>query len=99
MKQLKPLDWKIFLAYYYQYNNIADFQTDLNSAGNLCEENIPIAKYIVVIPVDIEGKLPECYLDNGAMIIFNQSNSAGWNVGKIQYCALDSRKRRLARQI
>lgn len=32
------------------------------------------------IPIDIEGNLPECYLDNGAMIIFTQSNDDGWNV-------------------
>lgn len=64
----------------YHFNYIVDFQTDLISAKNLYEENIPIAKYIVEIPVDIEGKLPESYLDNGAMIIFSQSNNDGWNV-------------------
>lgn len=66
----------------YHFNNIIDFQTDLINAENLYEENIPITKYIVEIPVDIEGKLPECYLDNGAMIIFTQSNNDGWNAAE-----------------
>lgn len=64
----------------YHFNDIADIRTDLISAGNLYEGNIPIAKYIMEIPIDIEGNLPECYLDNGAMIIFTQSNDDGWNV-------------------
>lgn len=66
----------------YHFNNFVDFQTDLISVENLYEENIPVAKYIVEIPVDIEGKLPESYLDNGAMIIFTQSNNDGWNVAE-----------------
>lgn len=64
------------------FNNIVDFQTDLISTDNLYEENIPIAKYIAEIPIDIEGKLPECYVDNGAMIIFTQSNNKGWSVAE-----------------
>ena len=64
----------------YHFNDIADIRTDLISAENLYEGNIPIAKYIMEIPIDIEGNLPECYLDNGAMIIFTQSNDDGWNV-------------------
>ncbi|MDE6312976.1 MAG: hypothetical protein K2M46_05055 [Lachnospiraceae bacterium] len=66
----------------YHFNNTFYFHTDLISTENLYEENIPIAKYIVEIPLDIEGKLPEYYLDNGAMIIFTQSNNAGWNVAE-----------------
>lgn len=64
----------------YHFTNIFDFQTNLISAENLYEENIPIAEYIVEFPIDIEGKVPECYLDNGAMIIYTQSNNDGWNV-------------------
>lgn len=67
-------------AYHFDYS--VEFQTDLISPENLYEENIPIAKYIVEIPIDIEDKLPECYLDNGAMIIFTQSNKDGWNVAE-----------------
>lgn len=66
----------------YHFNNTVDFQTALINEENLYEGNIPVAKYIVEIPVDTEGELPECYLDNGAMIIFTQSNNDGWNVSE-----------------
>lgn len=66
----------------YHFNNFVDFQTNLISVENLYEENIPVAKYIVEIPVDVEGMLPESYLDNGAMIIFTQGNTDGWNVAE-----------------
>lgn len=66
----------------YHFNDIVDLQTNLISVGNLYEGNNPIAKYIMEIPVDIEGELPECYLDNGSMIIFTQSKDGGWNVAE-----------------
>lgn len=66
----------------YHFNNIVDFQTALVNEENLYEGNIPVAKYIMEIPIDTEGKLPECYLDNGTMIIFTQSNNDGWNAAE-----------------
>lgn len=57
-----------------------DFQTDLINPENLYEGNIPIAKYIVEIPINIGDRLPECYLNNGAMIIFTKSTGEGWEV-------------------
>lgn len=66
----------------YHFSDIVDLQTDLISEENLYEGNNPIAKYIMEIPIDIEGELPECYLDNGSMIIFIQSNNGGWNVAE-----------------
>lgn len=64
----------------YKFDYIFDFQTDLIMPENLYEENIPVAKYIVEVPIDIENKLPECYLDNGAMLIFTKNNGEGWNM-------------------
>ncbi len=63
----------------YNFDYIFDLQTDLIRPENLYEEDIPIAKYIAEIPVD-ENKLPECYLDNGAMLVFTKSNGEGWNM-------------------
>lgn len=67
-------------GYTFDYN--AGLQTDLIDPENLYDRDIPIAKYIVEIPIGIEYSLPECYLDNGAMIIFTQSNSDGWKIEK-----------------
>lgn len=64
----------------YNFDYIFDLQTDLIMPENLYEENIPIVKYIVEVPIDIENKLPECYLDNGVMLIFTKNNGEGWNM-------------------
>lgn len=53
---------------------------ELISPENLYEEGIPIAKYIVELKVDSIGKISECYLDNGAMIIFTPSDGNGWSI-------------------
>ena len=66
----------------YTFDYKSGLQTDLIAPENLYEKDVPIAKYIVEIPISIEDSLPECYLDNGAMIIFTQSNSDGWKVEK-----------------
>ena len=64
----------------HDYEYKFDFQTDLINPENLYEGDIPIAKYIVEVPINIENRLPECYLNNGAMIIFTRSTGEGWEV-------------------
>lgn len=58
-----------------------DMQSDLISEKYLYENGIPIAKYIAEVSVDEENKIPECYVDNGAMLIFVGVNNTGWYVG------------------
>lgn len=57
-----------------------DLHTDLILSENLYENGIPIAKYIVEVSVDEENKIPECYVDNGAMLIFVGVDNGGWYV-------------------
>ena len=57
-----------------------DLHTDLILSENLYENGIPIAKYIVEVSVDKENKIPECYVDNGAMLIFVGVDNGGWYV-------------------
>lgn len=66
----------------FKIDHKLDLQTDLISQENLYEDNIPIAKHIIEIPVSTKGNLPECYLDNGAMIILTKSNKDGWDIEK-----------------
>lgn len=63
------------------YNAEFDLQTDLILSENLYENGIPIAKYIAEVSVDEENKIPECYIDNGAMLIFVSADNTGWYVG------------------
>ena len=79
---LSPTARKIDEDKVYTFDYKSGLQTDLIAPENLYEKDVPIAKYIVEIPISIEDSLPECYLDNGAMIIFTQSNSDGWKVEK-----------------
>lgn len=57
-----------------------DLHTDLILSENLYENGIPIAKYIAEVSVDEENKIPECYVDNGAMLIFVSADNGGWYV-------------------
>lgn len=54
--------------------------TELINPENLYENDIPIAKYIIELPVDVGNKIPESYLDNGAMIIFTPIDADGWDM-------------------
>ena len=64
-------------------NYIVDWESQINLilSDNLYENGIPIAKYIAEVSVDEENKIPECYVDNGAMLIFVGVNNTGWYVG------------------
>lgn len=57
-----------------------DLHTDLILSENLYENGIPIAKYIAEVSVDEENKIPECYVDNGAMLIFVGVDNGGWYI-------------------
>lgn len=58
-----------------------DLHTDLILSENLYPNGIPIAKYITEVSADEENKLPKCYIDNGAMLIFVSADNTGWYVG------------------
>lgn len=61
------------------YKTEIDVQTNLILPENLYDNGIPIAKYILEVPVNEDDALPECYIENGAMLIFtNGSNNDGW---------------------
>lgn len=62
------------------YKTEFDLHTDLILPENLYENGIPIAKYIAEVSVDEENKIPECYVDNGAMLIFVSADNGGWYV-------------------
>lgn len=80
-------------------DNVSDYksglQTELIDSENLYENDIPIAKYIVEIPIDLENHLPDCYLDNGAIIILTQSNSDGWEAEKSKRVILEFIQKRI----
>nr|WP_297932749.1 hypothetical protein [uncultured Blautia sp.] len=57
-----------------------DLQTDLILSEDLYENGVPIAKYIAEVSVDEENQIPECYIDNGAMLIFVDVDNGGWYV-------------------
>lgn len=57
-----------------------DLHTDLILSENLYENGTPIAKYIAEVSVDEENKIPECYVDNGTMLIFVGVDNGGWYV-------------------
>lgn len=62
------------------YKTEFDLHTDLILPENLYENGVPIAKYIVEVSVDEKNKTPECYVDNGAMLIFVGADNGGWYV-------------------
>lgn len=62
------------------YKKEFDLHTDLILPENLYENGVPIAKYIAEISADEENKIPECYVDNGAMLIFVSDDNGGWYV-------------------
>lgn len=80
----------------YTFDDGQGLQTDLIDPENLYEKDIPIAKHIVEIPIETEYRLPDCYLDNGAMIIFTQSNSDGWKVEKNERVFFEFIQKRVA---
>lgn len=65
----------------FVYQEDANLQTDLIAEENLYENGMPTAKYIAEIEIDEKNRLPECYLDNGAMLILTKEDDAGWNIG------------------
>ncbi len=64
----------------HKFEYKCELQTDLINLENMYDGNVPIAKYIIEVPINVRDKLPECYLNNGAMIIFTQSSGEGWKV-------------------
>lgn len=72
-----------------------ELKINLISPENLYENGIPIAKYIEEISVDAEGNVPNCYLDNGAMLIFTKSSSVGWQVQENTALQLKFRQERV----
>lgn len=58
-----------------------DMVTEWIADENLYRDGVPIAKYIMEIPIQKDGTVPECYLDNGAMIIFINGSDA-WEINQ-----------------
>lgn len=78
------------------YQTEMDVQTNLILPENLYDNGIPIAKYILKVPVDEENALPECYVENGTMLIFtNGSNKDGWYADKDTILQLDFKQVRV----
>ena len=63
---------------------------------NLYENGTPIAKYIAEVSVDEENKIPECYVDNGAMLIFVGVDNGGWSVDSDTSLQLNFQQKRVA---
>lgn len=62
---------------------------------NLYENGTPIAKYIAEVSVDEENKIPECYVDNGAMMIFVGVDNGGWYVDSDTSLQLNFQQKRV----
>ena len=62
---------------------------------NLYENGTPIAKYIAEVSVDEENKIPECYVDNGAMLIFVGVDNGGWYVDSDTSLQLNFQQKRV----
>lgn len=78
------------------YRTEIDVQTNLILPENLYDNGIPIAKYILEVSVDEENALPECYVENGTMLIFtNGSNKDGWYADKDTTLQLDFKQVRV----
>ena len=58
-----------------------DMVTEWIAAENLYRDGVSIAKYIIELPIQKDGTVPECYLDNGAMIIFINGSDA-WEINQ-----------------
>ena len=56
-----------------------EVETDLILPENLYKDGIPIAKYIMELKIERNGSVPECYLDNGTMIVFTDSDGDTWD--------------------
>lgn len=76
-----------------QNNTDFEVQTDLIKSDNFYKDGVPIAKYVEEIPVE-EDILPECYLDNGTMLIFTRYD-AGWYADTDTILQLDFQQRRV----
>lgn len=49
-----------------------------------------LSRFVLEVPVDKENALPECYVENGTMLIFtNGSNKDGWYADKDTILQLD----------
>lgn len=72
-----------------------EITTELVSPENLYEDGIRIAKYIAEVTVNNTGQIPECYLDNGAMIIFTPSDREGWNMSENGVLELTFQQKRI----
>lgn len=62
---------------------------------NLYENGTPIAKYIAEVSVDEENKIPECYVDNDAMLIFVGVDNGGWYVDSDTSLQLNFQQKRV----
>ena len=57
-----------------------EVETDYILPENLYKDGIPIAKYIMELKTERNGSVPECYLDNGTMIVFTDSDGDIWDM-------------------
>lgn len=57
-----------------------EVETDYILPENLYKDRIPIAKYIMELKTERNGSVPECYLDNGTMIVFTDSDGDIWDM-------------------
>lgn len=79
----------------YDYETEFNIQSDLISEKYLYENGVPIAKYIAEVVTDEKNKLPKCYVDNGAMLIFANADNTGWYVGADTALQLDFQQERV----
>lgn len=71
------------LALYEKENSGAiqmEVETDMILPENLYKDGIPIAKYIMEFKTERNGSVPECYLDNGTMIVLTDFDGDTWNM-------------------
>ena len=71
------------LALYEKENSGAiqmEVETDMILPENLYKDGIPIAKYIMELKTELNGSVPECYLDNGTMIVLTDFDGDTWDM-------------------
>ena len=71
------------LALYEKENSGAiqmEVETDIILPENLYKDGIPIAKYIMELKTERNGSVPECYLDNGTMIVLTDFDGDTWDM-------------------
>lgn len=71
------------LALYEKENSGAiqmEVETDIILPENLYKDGIPIAKYIMELKTERNGSVPECYFDNGTMIVLIDFDGDTWNM-------------------